>query len=154
MKIGGIDPKTLPTEDFLVLPRGDTRLVIRAKAVDDMEMFNTLCPTPKPPGKLTKAGYVPDTDDESYKFVVVQHNQQRLSYLVINSLQEIEWDTVKVDDPSTWANWEEDLKNSKITAPERHHVLGLVMAVNSLDEGKIAAARESFLAGTLETSAQ
>ena len=32
MKIGGIDPTTLPTEVFLVLPRGDTEIVFRAQS--------------------------------------------------------------------------------------------------------------------------
>ena len=31
MKIGGIDPTSLPTEVFLVLPRGDQQIVFRAR---------------------------------------------------------------------------------------------------------------------------
>ena len=67
MKIGGIDPETLPIEEVLVLPRGDQRLVFRACGMKDMEEFEKLCPEPKPPGKLTKDGYVPDTEDPDYR---------------------------------------------------------------------------------------
>jgi|WetSurMetagenome_2_1015567.scaffolds.fasta_scaffold287273_2 hypothetical protein len=148
MKIGGVDPKTLPTEDYLVLPRGNKQLVIRARAVDDMDTFNAVCPAPKAPGMLTKTGFVPDEKDEGYLELLHRHNRQRLAYLVIHSLLDIEWDTVVADDPSTWLNWEVDLKEAGLLAVERNHVLGLVWAVNSLDEEKIKAARDSFLAGT------
>jgi hypothetical protein len=154
VKIGGINPKTLPTEDYLVLPRGDKQLVIRAKAVEDMDAFGALCPPPKAPGKLTPTGFVPDTTDVGYRDLVTQHNRQRLAYLVIHSLQDIEWDTVNPNDPSTWTNWEEDLKTAGLLTVERNHVLGLVWAVNSLDEEKIKAARESFFLGTLGQSAR
>ena len=39
-------PETLPTEEVLVLPRGDQRLVFRACGVPDMEAFVKLCPGP------------------------------------------------------------------------------------------------------------
>lgn len=147
MKIGGIDPKTLPTEDYLVLPRGEGQLVVRAHAVPDMEAFAALCPIPKAPGKLTKNGFVPDEEDEGYKSLIAKHNRQWLGYVVINSLLEVQWDSVQPDDPSTWVNWETDLKNAGLSVIERKHVLSLVMGCNSLDEQKLQAARELFQRG-------
>jgi hypothetical protein len=94
MKIGGVDPRTLPTEEVLVLPRGDQRLVFRARGLENMEPFKALCPEPKMPGKLTKDGWVPDSEDEGYKSVMAEHSKRRLAYMVVCSLEpsEIEWD--------------------------------------------------------------
>ena len=49
MKIGGVDPKTLPKEEVLVLPRGDQAIVFRAVGVPDYDEFDALCPEPKAP---------------------------------------------------------------------------------------------------------
>ena len=80
-----------------------------------MEGFKALCPEPTPPGKLTKEGYVPDIKDEGYRHHFGSYSKRRMAYIVVNSLlpSEIEWDTVVLDDPSTWANWEEDLKTQR-----------------------------------------
>lgn len=149
MKIGGVDPRTLPTEEVLVLPRGDQRIVFRARGLEDMEPFKALCPEPKMPGKLTKDGYVPDAEDEGYKSIMEEQSKRRLAYMVVCSLEpsQIEWDTVKLDDPSTWANWEADLKAGGMTQVECNRVLSLVMAANCLDETKLRKAREVFLQG-------
>ena len=149
MKIGGVDPRTLPTEEVLVLPRGDQRIVFRASGLEDMEPFKALCPEPKAPGKLTKDGFVPDTEDEGYKSVMEEQSKRRLAYMVVNSLapSEIEWDTVKLDDPSTWTNWEVDMKAAGLTQVECNRVLSLVLEANCLDEVKLRKARELFLQG-------
>ena len=49
MKIGGVEIKG-PHEELLILPRPDENIIIRAKAVMDMDVFDKLCPEPKPPG--------------------------------------------------------------------------------------------------------
>jgi len=103
MKIGGLDPTTLPVEEVLVLPRGELQLVFR-----------------------------------------------RIAYIVVHSLRpsEIEWDTVQLDNPSTWGNWETELKNAGLSEIECSRVLGLVLEANCLDEAKLRKARELFLRGT------
>ena len=149
MRIGGIDPKTLPNEDILVLPRGEGRLVLRARAIPDSDEFRTLVPEPKAPGKFTKDGWTPDTDNASYKSVMAEYNKRYLAWLVIKSLEpsQIEWDSVDDSNPGTWVNWETDLKNNGFNQAECNLVLGLVMGTNSLDESKLKKARELFLHG-------
>jgi len=149
MRIGGIDPKDLPTEEVLVLPRGDRQIVFRACGLPDMEEFKKLCPEPEPPGKLTAKGFIPDKDDPGYKSIVEQHDKQRLAYMVVKSLapSKIEWDTVVADNPATWLNWETDLKAGGFSQRECSLVLRLVWEANSLDEERLRKARESFLAG-------
>jgi hypothetical protein len=69
--------------------------------------------------------------------------------MVIRSLapSEIEWDTANVNDPRTWANWEDDLKSGGLTQVECNRVLALVLEANALDEAKLQKAREVFLRG-------
>lgn len=149
MKIGGVDPRTLPAEEILILPRGDQRIVFRARGVDDMEEFKKLCPEPTPPGKLTKDGWVPDIEDAGYKSVMAEYQKRRLAYIAVYSLvpSEIEWDTVRMDNPATWANWESDLKAGGLSQIEVNRVLALVLEANCLDEAKLKKAREVFLQG-------
>lgn len=150
MKIGGIDPKSLPMEELLVLPRGDKEIVFRATGVPDYAEFNALCPEPKAPGKLVAgSGWEPNKDDPDYKSLVDLHNSKRTAWMVINSLipSKIEWDTVVVGKPSTWVNWEADMKAAGLSQVECNRVIQLVFQANCLDEDKLKKAREVFLAG-------
>lgn len=149
MKIGGVDPKTLCNECVLVLPRGEDTIVFRARGLKDMHEFDAICPQPKPPGKLTKDGWVPKLDDPTYQQVMEQWAKRRLGYIVTRSLEpsEIEWDTVDLSDQRTWAYWEGDLKNAGLTQIECNRVLALVMEANALDEAKLQKARDVFLRG-------
>jgi hypothetical protein len=148
MKIGGriVDG---PHEEVLVLPRGDDPLVIRARAVLDLEEFDRICPDPKPPGKLTKDGWVPNKDDPTYKQMLEAQNAKRIAYMVIRSLEpsNIEWDTVKIEDPRTWLKYVEDFKNAGLASVEINRIIQCVMIANSLDEAKLEEARKLFLLG-------
>lgn len=148
VKIAGKEVTRALHEDVLVLPRGDDEpIVVRARAVVDFDAFNDMCPLPKPPGKLTKDGFVPNTEDETYKKRMEQYGLQRVGFLVVNSLQEFEWDTVQEDNPKTWTKWEDELKDAGLTNVECNLIMGLVLEVNSLDDAKLKSARESFLRG-------
>lgn len=149
MKIAGLDPKTLPNEETLVIPRGDAMVVFRARGLANMDDFEKLCPEPKPPGKLTRDGYVPDTNDDNFKKSATEYGKRRFAYLIVKSLEpsEIEWDTVDINNPGTWANWETDMKTNSFTAVECNLVMNLVMGANSLDENKLRKAREVFQLG-------
>ena len=149
MKIAGIDPKSLSSEVLLVLPRGEGQIVFRAKGLPDMSEFEALCPYPKPPGKLTKEGWIPNLTDPTYQQVLGEWAKKRLGYMVLGSLEpsQIEWDTANKADPRTWTKWEDDLKSGGLTQVECNRVLALVLEANALDEAKLQKAREVFLAG-------
>jgi len=155
MKIAGIDPNSLSRETILVLPRGDSQIVFRAKGLKDMSEFNAICPLPKPPGKLTKDGFVPHTNDPTYQQVLTQWSVKRLGYMAIRTLEptEIEWDTADIANPATWGNWETDLKNAGLSQFECNRITGLVLEANSLDDDKIEKARTVFLAGQEQAAA-
>lgn len=154
MKIGGVDPKTLSNEVLLVLPRGETDLVFRARGLRDMDTFGAQCPQPKPPGKLTRDGFVPMPDDPTYQNVLGEWVKKRLGYIIFHSLKpsDIEWDTVKENDPRTWGNWEKDLREGGLSEIECSRVLAAVMEANALDEEKLKQARAVFLLGQAQAS--
>ena len=149
MKIGGIDPTTLPVEVFLVLPRGNQEIVFRARPVASMDEFEALCPRPAPPGKMTRDGWVPMDNDPTYQQVLSEWGQKRLGYMLVKSLEpsQVEWDSVNLADPSTWKNWSADLRGGGLSDVECQRVMNLVLEANCLDEAKLKKAREVFLAG-------
>jgi len=149
MKIGGIDPRTLPNEEVLVLPRGDQQIVIRARGIPDMDDFDALCQLPKMPVRFTPNGQEDNPNDAGYSSAMEEYGKRRLAYIVVMSLapSEVEWDTVKLDVPGTWANWRTDLMNGGLNAIECNRVQNLVFEANALDEAKLKKARDLFLRG-------
>lgn len=150
MKIAGVDPTTVPSEHILVLPRGnDQTIVFRATGLESMDDFYRLCPIPEPPTMLKGGRSVPDTENKDYQAAIESHANKREAYLVVRSLEpsQIEWDTVKLEKPSTWLNWEADLKTAKFTVIEIRRIHRLVLEANCLDEAKLEEARRLFLLG-------
>jgi hypothetical protein len=147
MKIGGMSVNG-PSEELLVLPRGEQVIVFRAKSIN-LDEFDALCPEPKPPGKLTKDGWIPNAEDPNYMQVLATQNEKRIAYLIVKSLEpsDIEWDTVQVDNPRTWTNYLQDFKNAGLTTIEINRIIQCVMQANSLDESKLEQARKVFLHG-------
>jgi hypothetical protein len=149
MKIGGVELMG-PCEEVLVLPRLNTDdVVIKARAVMDMDAFDVICPVPTPPGVRKKGGFAPNLKDKTYLQQVAQRDEIRFAYMVIKSLEpsEIEWETVDMDRPDTWLKWSDELKEAGISATEVNRVIACVMQANSLDEAKLKEARELFLRG-------
>lgn len=147
VKIAGQSLERKLHEDVVVLPRGEDAIAVKARAIEDFTVFETLCPNPKPPGKLTKNGWEPNPEDPSYKKMCETQALKRIGWMVLMSLYEFEWDTVNEDNPSTWANWEDELKNDGFTSVERNLIMALVLDVNNLNEAKMKASRDSFILG-------
>lgn len=154
MKIGGVDV-TAPAEEMLVIPRGEKYLVFRAKPLTNLDEFDRLSPLPEPPGKLTKDGWVPDHTDPDYRTILQQYERRRLSYMLVKTLEpsNIEWDTVDINNPKTWNNWEDDLLKAGLTQLEVNRVTQLVIEANSLSEDKLKRARDLFQRGQAQLQA-
>lgn len=151
MRIGGVTIDG-PNEEILVLPRLGDDIVIRAKAVSDMSEFKALVPEPKPPGKLTKNGWEPTLNDETFKQKMTKYGEQRYAFLLIQSLEpsKIEWEKVTLDNPKTWTLWGEELLAAGLSTVEVDRISVCVMRANALDEAKLTEARELFLRGMAE----
>lgn len=159
MKIGGKQVDAAPASDFIVFPRNNGDIAIRANAVMDRAEFDKLVPMPQPPKKRIKGGaLVDDTDSPKYLTALKQHGARFIDWLTITSLcgvnketQEddpIEWDTVDRQIPNTWRSWEDDLRANGFSDMERKRIYSLVMQVNSLTEARLDEARNSFLQPT------
>ncbi len=150
MKIDGVDPKTMSTEEILVLPRGEKSIIFRAVGVPDYESFNKLCPEPMAPRvHKPKEGWVDHVEEPGYKDMMQTYGRKRLAWLVITSLEpsDIEWEEVDADKPSTWLEWSEELLDAGFNQVEVNRIQNLVFQANCLDEEKLEQARESFLLG-------
>ena len=154
MKINGIEVHG-PAEEVLVLPRPTAQdLVFRAVAVTSMSEFERLCPDPKPKARLVAGGWKDWVDDPAYLEAIQKHGQLRFAWILLSSLapSNIEWDTVDATQPSTWLNWEADLKAAGLSQTEINHVINCVASANSLNEQKLEAARQNFLRGLARAS--
>ena len=152
MKIGGNEVAG-PAEEILVLPRLHCEdIVIRARAVMDMDACEALCPAPKPPGKRTKDGWKPNPKDKTYLERIERQAEQKFAYTIVKSLEpsEIEWEKVKEDDPSTWLSWRDELADAGLSNTELNRIVVCVMQANALDENKLEEARANFLLGLEE----
>jgi len=148
MRIGGVEVNG-PNEVLLVLPREEGDIIIKARAVLDMDVFEEICPEPKPPALRTKDGVEPNIKDPGFKQQMANYNEKRLAFIVVKSLEpsEIEWDTVDPDNPESLENWQEDFRNAGLATVEINRIIQIVMEANALDESKLEAARQVFLRG-------
>ncbi len=153
MRIGGVNIDG-PNEEILVLPRlGEgADIIIHATAVSDMSEFHALVPEPKAPGKLTRNGWEPILNDDTFKARMTKYGEQRYAYMLIRSLEpsRIEWETVDLSNPKTWTKWEEELRDAGLSTVEVDRISVCVMRANALDEKKLKEARELFLLGRAE----
>jgi len=156
IKIAGAEFDAELPEDLIIL-RPDTKneIIIRARAFMDFDEFHAICPIPEPPGRNERGrGWVPNLEDKTYKQRMEQHALQRVGWMAVQSLYEIEWSTVEEDKPKTWSNWENELKESGFTSVECNLIMALVLDVNGLNEAKMKMRRETFLLGQEEAQSE
>jgi hypothetical protein len=153
MKIGG---KELKNDAALfgpvVIIRGEEKFGIFARPVWSFDEFDKLCPMPEPPttGWSAAAGrQVADYNSPKYKKMLEFYGKQKWGWLVMQSLapSELELPGVDPKDPGTWALVDDKLKGeSGLSHYEYEAVCRLIDEANSLDDAKMEANRESFLA--------
>lgn len=147
MIISGYEMDGQQHEAVMPIPHRGQLIPFRAVAIDDFDEFNKLCPVPTPPGRLTKNGYEKNVDDPSYQEMISQYSSRKVAWMVVTSLKDIKWDTVKAESPSTWMNYDKDLKKAGFSEVVINRIVAHVMDVNALDEAKLEAARTSFALG-------
>lgn len=147
MKIGGQEAKKGGLFGPLTFKRDDeTFYPFFATPVHNLDEFNRLCPVPEvTSGMFTPTGWVKDPESPAHKAALANRGEIRWAYICVKSLEpsNIEWDTVVLDDPSTWINYEDDLL-SVLSYLEFAKVQGLIEEANALDEAKLEENTASF----------
>ncbi|MEE9548663.1 MAG: hypothetical protein V3V68_04845 [Nitrosomonadaceae bacterium] len=142
-KIEGVNVEIIP------IPRGDRDdIIFMARAIQDMEPFEKMCPLPNPPKRKIDGVDVPQLKDPNYLKAMSSRAEKRMAWMTITALEAtegLEWENVKADDPSTWLQLEPELKKAGFSAVECQRIVQGVVNVNALSEEKIEAARERFL---------
>jgi len=149
MKINGKEIKG-KNKKTVVFPRENSEpIVIVAESVSDFSKLDDYLHYPIPPVILKNGEKINNLDDDGYKQQVINYNTRRIAWVILESLKpsNIEWETVKLDNPSTWLQYEQELKDSGFSAIEINIIKNTVMEANSLDEEKLEAARQVFLLG-------
>lgn len=140
-----------PTIETVVIPRSGGNLVFQARAILDYEPFNKLYPSPNPPEVLKPGGIrIKNVEDEGYKEAINKWATAQFDWMFIQSLRAtkgLEWDTVKYDDPETWSNYREEMKESGLSPVEVSRIQMCVTDACGLNQDKIDEATKAFLAG-------
>jgi hypothetical protein len=140
-----------PNIEYIVIPRADGDIILKAQAVLDTKPFDTIYPEPKPP-KITKPSGVtePDFKDAAYLGLVMKRNAARYGWIFLTSLsvtEELEWTNIGLDKPDTWHLWEEELRGAGFSNPEINTIMDGISAANGLNQEKLEQARKRFFAG-------
>lgn len=135
--------------EYVVIPRSDGEdIVFKLQAICNMEEFEKLCKEPTPPKiRGGKGQLIEDIEDRGYKGELEQYRKQKMAWSVLQSLKpsEIEWETVNLSDPSTWLNYEQELKDAGFSQGELNRIYAGFTEVNCLNEEKLEEARQRFL---------
>lgn len=150
MKIGG-KRLDMPPEVVVPIIREGGEVFFKAGAVLDFKEFDTICPAPIPPmiQRKGESSPVPDFTDKKYIAASENYGRQRTNYMIVKSLsitEKLEWEKVKLNDPTTYDKYEEELREAGLNQIEIGRLITAVMEANGLDEAKIEAAKKRFLA--------
>lgn len=142
-----------PEPELIVLTRNGVDYPFYAQAVTDFDEFELVCPKPEP-GFIQRPGEkaVPDISSPEYSAKVVEWSKRRTAWMIIKSLsatKDLEWEQVKMDDPSTYTLYEKELAET-FSQVEINMLIQGVMAANAMDEDKMHEARKRFLASEQE----
>lgn len=155
MKIAGKEPKPKGEPEPLVFRRHpiEESIVFKIQSVKNFEEFNALCPPPKPGRMRTPTGIVDDVEAPGYVEARDRQDLLRGQYVLIKSLEPsaIEWDKVKLDDPSSWQHAHAEL--SAVLSDQEHAALiHRIHRANSLTEEMLEAAANDFFQSQLSAA--
>lgn len=138
-----------PNEELIVIPRGKSQIVLKARAVLEYDDFERLCPEPTAPFVLKPGGRKEyNFSDPKFQAAAAQRVKKQTYYMFIKSLEAtegLEWDNIDLKRPETWLDFENELKGSGFSQIERGMITRGIMIANNLDDGKVEEARQRFL---------
>lgn len=151
MKLNGIRVEP-PQPQPMVLVKGANEYVFWFRVVQTSEFdeFQTYCPKPKAKFKTPPKGKgFYDEEDPKYIKAINEWNLQYLHFRFLKSIsatEGLEWETVKLEDCSTWSNWEDELLGAGFAQYEVNLLFNKAQSTQSLTAEMIEEATASFLA--------
>ena len=139
----------VPIEETIVIPRQSGNLVFKARPVIDWSDHEKLDPQPEPPViQRPNQPAQKNVENPKYKKQFASWANRRWDWMILDSLSpsEIEFETVQKDKPETWENWRKEMSDAGLVPNEIERIEALVLTACRLDQTKIDAATEAFLA--------
>jgi len=134
----------------VVIPRDTGNVVFQVQGVTSFDEFESLVKEPVAPTIRARGKPdIVDKTDPAYVEAVADYGKMRIAYIVIRSLEPtpgLEWESLSIEDPSTWQTWDKELAKAGFTPFEIQYLIGEIMAVNGLGEDRYKDAKASFLA--------
>ncbi len=167
MRVKGQKLELGPSSRLIVFERqGRKPVAFRITAITNRDAFDKIVKVPDPPKKRMpgpgSGRLVPDPENPKYQAKLRDVNELFLQWMLLTGVtfvpgpdqedEPIEWEMVKIDDPSTWGKWEEELAVAGFSHTERLTLFNAVGEVNTLSEARMDEARNSFLLQTPEES--
>lgn len=138
----------IPTYDVVPIVReGEETFYFKLGPVN-LDDFDEYYPEPKvpwiqKPGEPAKS----NPDDPTYKEKMEKRGEARTHFMIIQSLaatEDLTWDRVKLDDPETYPEWENELKEANVLDVEIMRLQNAAFKVNGLNETVIEAEKKAF----------
>jgi hypothetical protein len=121
---------------------------ITVQAVVDESAVAKLLPQPTPPIRIMSSGQkVAVFDDPKFKDAIDAWATKKANWISLVSLQateNLEWETVDMNNPDTWGNFREELTQAGFTQAEQNKIQLAINQVNGLTPDNMEAALQSF----------
>lgn len=136
----------------VVIPRKDFNLVFTFQPVLDFDEFDKIYPEIEPTVKVVPGGEkTTDYNSPDYKEKVKKREEARSAWAFLTSIsatEGLEWSTVKMEDPSTWINFEKELRTFGIGPGESQSLMKAVIDASGITNEHVKEATEAFLKET------
>ena len=135
--------------EVIIIPRMEEDIVFLAEALPDYDEFDKKVKAPEP-AEIIRPGGIreQDTDDPDFKERLKEYATKKTDFTVLVSLQkteDLEWDTVDMEEPETWNNWRKEMADSGFTDIELMRVVNGVSRANCLSDEMLDEARRNFI---------
>ncbi len=142
--------KVIPAPEPVVLRfyRGGEVIELRIQAILSFDEFEAMVPLPKAPYEenLKTGAKGHDYDDKVYLKKIEQYSEMKTNYTIVKGLSattELEWETVKLNEPDTWKNWRDEMQKH-FTEIEMNEIVQGMREANSPSQRRMREAFDSF----------
>lgn len=138
-----------PAVEIVAIPRDGGDVIFKCRAVLDYEPFEKLVPEPVPPQQLAAGQTIPapDFDDKEYIKACGDRAQLQYRWMCIQSIlatEGLEFDTIKLNNPTTFDNLQKELTDSGFSPYEITEIVKGIQAANGMSDKRMIEARERF----------